>query len=174
MPCNISLWPIKFIETGWHISWKLLSLCTTSTATECPAHWIVSILPLVLCTPTKPEVLLLANTSVNQSIPIRKKISQVQTKAQESGDKQIPLLGNCQQSPPKNDVGTRLMKITRIIVSNAFHLLSPCPLPENHTESRRLFSKFALCYMVRLSNVNASNYSSALVCAFAVFLFYVF
>jgi len=66
-----------------YISFKSVSLCTTSTATECPTR---SHVYLLLCTPIKPEVLPLANTSVIQPAPNKEK-DQSNSKAQESSSK---------------------------------------------------------------------------------------
>ena len=47
----------------------MLSLCTTSTATECPTSLTIYLLLLILSTAMKLEVPPLANTSVIQSAP---------------------------------------------------------------------------------------------------------
>ena len=82
MLCNTPLWPIKFVETAWHISARNRN----SIATECPASLIISLLLLILRTRIKPEVLPLANTSVTQSVSNMEK-DQSGLKAQAPGSK---------------------------------------------------------------------------------------
>jgi len=61
-------------------------LMHNSAAIECSARLNVSLLLLVLCTPIKPEILPLVNTTINQSTP-NVESDQSGSKAQEPGSK---------------------------------------------------------------------------------------